>query len=43
MRGIGGIVLQGVYKADGLTSMARLIHDNESFSFIIGAGLFFCF
>lgn len=35
MRGIGGNVLQGVYKADGLTSMARLIHDNEPFSFTI--------
>lgn len=36
MRGIGGNLLQGVYKAEGLTSIARLIHDNEPFSFTVG-------
>ena len=37
MKGIGGNALQGVYKADGLTAMASLIHDNEPFSFTIGS------
>lgn len=35
MRGIGGYAVEGFYKAEGLTSLARLIHDNEPFSFII--------
>jgi hypothetical protein len=33
MRGIGGNVLEGVYKAEGLTAMASLIHDTEEFNF----------
>ena len=27
--------VQGIYKAEGLSSLARIIHDNEPFSFII--------
>lgn len=35
MRGLGGNALEGFYKAEGLYSLARLIHDKEPFSFII--------
>lgn len=35
MRGINGYAVTGVYKADGLRDLARVIHDNEPFSFII--------
>jgi hypothetical protein len=35
MRGIVGYAMYGRYKAEGLRSMARLIHDNEPFSFTI--------
>lgn len=35
MRGIGGNAVEGFYKAEGLYSLARIIHDNEPFSFII--------
>lgn len=35
MRRIGGNAVEGYYKAEGLTSMARIIHDNEPFSFTI--------
>jgi hypothetical protein len=36
MRGIGGLALkEGRFKANGLRSMARLIHENEPFSFTI--------
>jgi hypothetical protein len=35
MRGISGHAIYGVYKAAGLSSLARLIHDNEPFSFTI--------
>lgn len=33
--GIGGNAVQGIYRAEGLSSLARLIHDDEPFSFII--------
>jgi hypothetical protein len=35
MRSIAGYSIGGRYKADGLRSIARLIHKNEPFSFII--------
>lgn len=35
MRGIAGFAVYGTYKADGLRSMARLIHDDEPFSLTI--------
>ncbi|MFS0662371.1 hypothetical protein AB1L07_26405 [Niallia alba] len=35
MRGIAGYSLQGTYKAEGLLSLSRLIHDDEPFKFII--------
>ena len=35
MRGIAGYAVYGSYKAEGLRSMARLIHDNEPFSLTI--------
>ncbi|EMI11258.1 hypothetical protein [Anoxybacillus gonensis] len=35
MRGIAGYAIEGRYKAAGLRSMARLIDENEPFSFII--------
>jgi hypothetical protein len=35
MRGIAGYAVEGRYKAKGLRSMARLIDENEPFSFII--------
>lgn len=35
MRGLGGNAVQGIYRAEGLSSLARIIHDNEPFSFII--------
>lgn len=38
MRGIAGQAMIGAYKADGLCSLARLIHDDEKFSFTIRGG-----
>lgn len=35
MRGIGKNTVYGKYKAEGLRSLARLIHENEPFSFTI--------
>lgn len=35
MRGLGGNAVQGIYRAEGLSSLARIIHDNEPFSFTI--------
>jgi hypothetical protein len=35
LRGIVGYAMYGVYKADNMRSLARLIHDNEPFSFTI--------
>ncbi|MBW9219802.1 hypothetical protein CI793_12320 [Anoxybacillus ayderensis] len=35
MRGIGGYAIEGRYKAKGLRSLARLIDENEPFSFIV--------
>lgn len=35
MRGISGHAIVGTYKAEGLRSLARLIHDDEPFSFTI--------
>lgn len=35
MRGIAGFAVVGTYKAAGLRSLARLIHDNEPFSLTI--------
>ncbi|WP_338754874.1 hypothetical protein [Bacillus sp. FJAT-52991] len=35
MRGMAGFAVYGTYKADGLRSLARLIHDDESFSLTI--------
>lgn len=35
LRGIVGHAIYGVYKADNMRSLARLIHDDESFSFTI--------
>ncbi|MGM7637605.1 hypothetical protein [Bacillus sp. Hm123] len=35
MRGIAGFAVYGTYKADGLRSMARLIHDDGPFSLTI--------
>lgn len=35
MRGIAGVAVEGKYKADGLYSLVRLIHDDEPFSFTI--------
>jgi len=35
MRGLGGNAVEGVYRAEGLSSLVRLIHDNESFSLTI--------
>jgi hypothetical protein len=35
MRGIAGHAIYGAYKAEGLRSLARLIHDDEPFSFSI--------
>lgn len=36
MKGIGGYDISGTYKANGLLSMARLIDDDEPFSFYMG-------
>ncbi|MBA2873153.1 hypothetical protein HNQ85_003491 [Anoxybacillus calidus] len=35
MRGIAGFAIEGRYKANGLRSLARLIHENEPFNIII--------
>lgn len=35
MRGIAGHAVYGFYKAEGLASMARLIHDDTPFSLTI--------
>ena len=35
MRGIAGHAMIGTYRAEGLYSLARLIHDDEAFSFTI--------
>lgn len=35
MRGIAGHAMIGTYKADGIRSLARVIHDDEPFSFTI--------
>ncbi|MEK4167757.1 MULTISPECIES: hypothetical protein [Anoxybacillus] len=35
MRSIAGFMLEGRFKAAGLSSIARLIDENEPFSFII--------
>ena len=35
MRGIAGYAIEGRYKAEGLRSLARLIDENEPFSFVI--------
>ncbi|MFJ7978443.1 hypothetical protein ACIQZI_22815 [Peribacillus sp. NPDC096379] len=35
LRGINGHAIYGAYKADNMLSLARLIHDNEPFSFTI--------
>lgn len=35
MWGIAGFTVVGTYEADGLRSIARLIHDNEPFSLMI--------
>lgn len=35
MRGLGGNALEGFYKAEGLYSLARIIHDKEPFSLTI--------
>jgi len=35
MRGIGKHTVYGKYKAEGLRSLARIIHDSEPFNFTI--------
>ncbi|MCB5236871.1 hypothetical protein [Niallia circulans] len=35
LRGINGQAIYGGYKAENMLSLARLIHDNEPFSFTI--------
>jgi|UniRef100_C5DB28 hypothetical protein len=37
MRSIAGFPLEGRFKATGLRSLARLIDENEPFSFIMGS------
>jgi hypothetical protein len=40
IRSIAGFAMEGRYKSHGLRSLARLIDDNEPFSFTIGKDTF---
>jgi hypothetical protein len=39
MRGIAGYAIEGRYEATGLRTMARLIDEKESFSFVVDGKL----